>query len=417
MSLRSLLGGAMPRNGVRMQAPVPYVGKYRGVNLFNFGGDRGRLATHEELEQYGEVSTLFGVVSTLATSTALVNWRLFRKAASGLAEDRTEVTSPGQSAPLRIWKKPNQFMTSTRFVESFQQHIDLTGKAWWVVARAGSLPVEIWPVRPDRIYAVPSREDFIAGYVYCGPDGEQVPLLREDVISLLWPAPLDVYDGMGPLGSLNADIANEQAQRDWSQSFFENSANPGGIISETGPLDDDQFDELVERWARSHRGVSNAGRVAVLEQGKFTPLQYTQRDMQFVEGRQLTKQSILDAYAMPKFGIGDVQDVNRASAEASKAYIAESKTVPRLERIKDALNGPFLELFGQHETHEFDYDSPVPPDQETENGTLTARAGALADLIGIGFDPEEACDAVGLPRMKYDGWRRLGVSIGGQEGA
>jgi len=375
------------------------------------------MGTHEELETYGEVSTLFGVVSTLATTTALVNWRLYRKALSGLAEDRTEITNIKQSAPLRIWKQPNQFMTSTRFVESFQQHIDLTGKSWWVVARIGSLPTELWPVRPDRIYAVPSRQDFIAGYVYCGPDGEEVPLKREDVISLLWPAPLDVYDGMGPLGSLTADIGNEQAQREWSQAFFENSANPGGIISETGPLDDDQFDELVDRWNRSHRGTSNAGRVAILEQGKFTPLQYTQRDMQYVEGRQLTKQAILDAYAMPKFGIGDVQDVNRASAQASKEYLAESKIVPRLERIKDALNGPFLELFGQHETHEFDYDSPVPPNQEVENGTLSVQVSAVSTLVGAGFNPDDACDVVGIPRMKYDGWRRGGASDGQQAGA
>jgi HK97 family phage portal protein len=395
----------MPRD-VRAQAPVPYTTKWSSRNLFSFGGSRGRMDTHEELEQYGEVSTLFGVVSTLATSTALVNWRFFRKATSGLAEDRTEIINPKQSAPLRIWKQPNQWMTSTRFVETFQQHIDLTGKAWWVVARVGSLPVELWPVRPDRIYVVPSRDDFIAGFVYCGPDGEEVPLKREDVIPLIWPAPLDVYDGMGPLGSLTADIGNEQAQREWSQSFFENSANPGGIISETGPLDDTQFDELVDRWNRSHRGTSNAGRVAILEQGKFTPLQYTQRDMQYVEGRQLTKQAILDAYAMPKFGIGDVQDVNRASAEASKAYIAESKTVPRLERIKDALNGPFLALFGMDETHEFDYDSPVPPDQETQNGTLTAQVNAWAELVGAGVSPDDASDACGLPRMKYDGWRK-----------
>ncbi len=417
MSLRSLLGGAYRPRGPVAEAPVPYSSRYGGGGLLAGLGLGGkRLDTREELEQYGEVSTLFGVVSTLATSTALVNWRLYRKPRAGSAEDRTEVTNPRESAPLTIWRRPNQFFTGTRFVETFQQHIDLTGKAYWLVARAGNLPIELWPVRPDRIFPVPSQTEFIAGYIYVSPDGEQVPLKREDVIPLLWPAPLDVYDGMGPLGSLSADIEGEQAQRAWSASFFRNSANPGGIIEVPESLSDSQFDELVNRWNRQHRGISNAGRVAVLERAKFVPLQYTQRDMQFVEGRQLTKQSILDAYAMPKFGIGDVQDVNRASAEASKAYIAESKTVPRLERIKDALNGPFLELFGQQDTHEFDYDSPVPPDQDTENSTLTARVNAYTSLIDAGVDPAEAADAVGLPQMRVGEVRR-GPGTGSRTGA
>lgn len=407
MSLRSLLGGAYRPRGPVAEAPVPYSSRYGGSGLLAGLGLGGkRLDTREELEQYGEVSTLFGVVSTLATATALVNWRFYRKPRAGSAEDRVEVTNPRESAPLMIWRRPNMFFTGTRFVETFQQHVDLTGKAYWLVGRAGSLPIELWPVRPDRIFPVPSQQDFIAGYVYVSPDGEQVPLQREDVIPLLWPAPLDVYDGMGPLGSLSADIEGEQAQRSWSSSFFRNSANPGGVIEIQDSLSDPQFDELVARWERQHRGISNAGRVAILERGKFVSLQYTQRDMQFVEGRQLTKQSILDAYAMPKFGIGDVQDVNRASAEASKAYIAESKTVPRLERIKDALNGPFLQLFGQEETHEFDYDSPVPPDQETENGTLTARVNAYTALLDAGVSADEAADATGLPRMSVGEVRR-----------
>ena len=398
MSVRSLLGGAY--RPVRAQSPVPFTTKWRTNALGGLGlGTRGRMETAEELESYGQVAVLFGVVSTLATSTALVNWRLFRKPASATM-DAVEVTNPKESAPLMIWRQPNQFMTGTRFVETFQQHIDLTGKAWWVVARVGNMPVELWPVRPDRMYAVPSREDFIAGYVYVGADGEEVPLAREDVISLTWPAPLDIYDGMSPLSSLDADIDTDQAQREWSESFFRNSAQPGGIITGTGPMDDDQFDELVERWTRSHQGISNAGRVAILEQGTFTPLQYTQKDMQYVEGRELAKQAILDAYAFPKFGIGDVQDVNRASAEASKAYIAESKTVPRLERIKDALNGPFLSLFGMQDTHEFCYDSPVPPDQETENATLTAQVSAYTALVGAGVDPMDAAMVCGLPMMR-----------------
>lgn len=420
MSLRSLLGPSAERalsRRMRNEAPVPYTSRYQtGLGALGLlGRRRGGSDPGRELEQYGENGTLFGVVSTLATGVSLVNWRLYRKAASGLEEDRTEVTNPRESAPLAVWNKPNAFFSRQELVEGTQQHVDLTGEGWWVILRVMGVPVEIWPVRPDRMTPVPSIANFIAGYVYTSPDGEQVPLRLEDVIMIRWPSPLDIYRGMSPQPALAGDLDSEAAQREWSESFFRNSATPGGIIKDTGPLSDDQFDEIVERWNRSHRGITNAGRVAILEQGDFVPLSYTQKDMQFVETRGLTKQAILDAYGFPKFGIGDVEDVNRASAEASKAYIAESKTVPRLERIKGALNNDFLPMFGEGfaERYEFDYDNPVPPDIETENATTTAKTNAFVALITAGVDPDDAADLLDLPRMRVEARQPAPAGFGG----
>jgi HK97 family phage portal protein len=392
MSMRSLLGGIVA------DAPaVPYVSRWRNaLGRAQQSGSRGREG---QLALYSDSGTLYGVVSKLASSTSLVNWRLYRSAASGLEEDRTEVT---RHAALMVLNKPNQFMTRQELIESGQQHLDLAGEAWWVIVRTGKIPFELWPVRPDRMTPIESNTEFIAGYVYRSPDGEEVPLAREDVIMVRTPSPLDIYRGLSPLPALDDDLDNDRAQGQWSAAFFQNNANPGGVISVDRRLGEDDWEEMVTRWGAQHRGISNAGRVAVLEQATFTPISYTQRDMQFVESRNLTKQSILDAYGFPKFGLGDVDDVNRASAEASLALIAQTLTVPRLERWKGALNNDFLPQFGTTATGlEFDYDSPVPPDQELDNATLTAKVQAVVALVTAGFDADEACDTCDLPRMLF----------------
>ena len=396
MSIRSLFGGM-----VRNEQPVPYVSKYRSA----FAGRDGRSQSTraQELAQYGETGTLHGVVSKLASMTSLVQWRLYRSAASGLDEDRVEVT---RHAALLVWGRPNPFMPGQEYREISQQHLDLTGEAWWVLVRSrltGGTPYEMWPVRPDRIRPVESNTDFIAGYIYRSPDGEEVPLRREDVIMIRNPSPLDIYRGMSPLPSLATDLQGEEAQSTWNANFFRNSAQPGGVIEVDRRLGDDEWEEMVARWNQQHRGVSNAGRVAVLEQAKYVQYSYTQKDMQFVETRGLTKQAILDAYGFPKFGLGDVDDVNRATANASLAMMAQTLTVPRLERLKAAANFEFLPQFGAAAKGlEFDYEPPVPPDQEMDNLTLTAKTTALEVLTRSGFDADEACDAVGLPRMKFE---------------
>jgi HK97 family phage portal protein len=396
LSLRSLLGGIVAQSAL----PVPYVSKWR-TNLINMGMPGGNRGRAQQLAQYSEIGTLYGVVSKLASMVSLVNWHLYQSAKSGLEEDRIEVT---RHAAKMVWDQPNPFMPRQMYVEIGQQHEELAGEWWWVIARSqltGGAPIEMWPVRPDRMTPVESNTEFIAGYVYRSPDGEEVPLRREDVIMIRTPAPLDIYRGMSAVVPLEADLDAQETQSAWASSFFRNSAQPGGIVKVDRILQDEEFEQMVTRWEQQHQGITNAGRVAVLEQADFIPLAYTQKDMQFVESRGMTKQAILDAYGFPKFGLGDVDDVNRATAAASLALMAQTLTVPRLERIKGALNNDFLPMFGPTAAGlEFDYDNPVPPDQESDNQTLTAKTGAFKTLIDTGVDADEAADACGLPRMK-----------------
>lgn len=396
MSLRSLLGGIVAQSSA---PPVPYVSRWRN-SLTTIGMSSGNRGRAEQLAEYGANGTLYGVVSKLASMTSRVEWKLYQKAASGLEEDRTEVT---RHAALMVWTRPNGFMPWQEFSEVSQQHLDLAGEAWWVIVRAFNTPIEMWPIRPDRMTPVESNTDFIAGYIYTSPDGEKVPLAREDVIMIRTPAPLDIYRGMSAVVPLESDLDAQGTQSAWASSFFRNAAQPGGIIEVDRVLQDEEFEEMVTRWAQQHQGVSNAGRVAILEQAKFTPLSYSQRDMQYVESRGFTKQAILDAYGFPKFGLGDVDDVNRATAQASLALMAETLTVPRLDRLKAAANFEFLPMFGPTTKNlELDYVNPVPPDAETENATLTAKTAAWATLVREGADPDEAADVVGLPRMKVE---------------
>jgi hypothetical protein len=218
------------------------------------------------------------------------------------------------------------------------------------------------------------------------------------------PNPLDPYRGMGPVQTVLVDIGAEQAAAEWNRNFFRNSAEPGGIIEVEKTLSDDEFAEHLDRWREQHRGVTNAHRVALLEGGmKWVDRKYTNRDMEFTSLRAMSSTKLREAFGMPKFAVGDVEDVNRATAEASKAWFAEQLTVPRLERWKGALNNDLLRLYNATDTLEFDYDNPVPPDAEAENAHLTARSGAAKTLVDAGYDPAEVLETVGLPEMTHVG--------------
>ncbi|SFY52054.1 phage portal protein [Streptomyces sp. F-1] len=395
---RTLLG-ALLNKASTAQTPVPLASRAQS-NGRMFGTGRSAEAQMRAMTATG---TLFAIVDRTSNATALVDWKLYRKAKSGRAEDRTEVTS---HAALDLWNRPNQFMPRQEFVESQQQHFDLTGEAWWVISRAKGvrLPLEMWPVRPDRMQPIPDRDNFLSGYVYTSPDGEQVPLELDEVIQLRRPNPLDPYRGLSPVLSILPDLDTSRYAAEWSRAFFFNSAEPGGLIQVDQRLSDDEFNELRDRWNEQHRGVANAHRVAILEQGEWVDRTISQRDMQFVELRGATSDAIRGAYGISKTAIGDFEDINRASALAAKSWFAEQQTVPRLERIKAALNNELLPMFGPTtQGLEFDYEPPTPPDPEIEAQQLTARANAAAALVTAGFEAAGTLSAVGLPDIAYVG--------------
>ncbi|MEU4804322.1 phage portal protein [Actinosynnema sp. NPDC023587] len=396
--MRSLFGrlGA-PVN----QPPVPYTQRSTRSGLAGlFGGGTSTTKT-AALNAYRGVGTLFGIVNRTSNATSQVDWHLYRKAKSGKKEDRVEVTS---HAALDLWNRPNPFMPRQEFVETSQQHVDLAGESPWVVAydqRARNLPLELWPVRPDRMEPDPHPDKFLTGWKYTDPDGGEIPLGLKEVIHLRMPDPIDPFRGFGPVQSILVDLDSSRYTSEWNRNFFRNSAEPGGILEVDKRLSDEEFDEMTTRWNEQHRGVANAHRVAVIEQGKWINRTFTMRDMQFAELRGVARDTIMEAFGFPKPLLGIVEDVNRANADAGEYVFAKWLVVPRLERIKGALNNDLLPLYGDTARDlEFDYDSPVPDDDDAENAARESKTNAFKILVDAGVEPDDAAEIVGLPRMR-----------------
>lgn len=379
------------------KAPVPYIGR-GGVTI----PWRTPTGAEAQMRAMGSVGTLFAIVHRLSNATAQVEWNLYRQARPG--EDSGEREQVTRHLALDIWNKPNAFYSRQEFVETFQQHVDLTGEGWWVIARnkRAKLPLELWPVRPDRMAPIPDPDEFLTGYTYTTPDGTQIELEVDEVVQLKMPNPLDPYRGMGPVQTLLTDLDATKYSAEWNRNFFLNSAEPGGVIEFEKRLGDGEFKEMVTRWGEQHKGVANAHRVAIIEQGKWIDRKYTNRDMQFTELRQLASETIREAFGFPKPMLGTVEDVNRANAEAAEVVFARWLIVERLERIKQVLNTRFLPLFGASGSGlEFDYASPVPEDREADNNELVAKSNAAALLSTAGWNAADVLETVGLPPMAF----------------
>jgi HK97 family phage portal protein len=379
-----------------------------GLRFPLIGGPAGR---EQYLRAYARNGTVFSIVSLLAEAAAKPTWHLYQKpkqdgrvrytTADQGSDQRVEVL---QHAAVKLWNTPNSFHTGFEFREGSNQHEELTGETFWVLDRENGLnfPTSIWYVRPDRMTPVPSPEDYLVGWIYTGPSGEQVPLTLDDVILEKRPDPLDSYRGTGPVASIMANIDQLDYATQYQRNLFLNGADPGGLISTPNKLSEPEFDELVARWREGHQGVARAGRVGILENGAtWTPSGQTNKDLEYANLRLNNRDELREAWRVHKHMLGTVDDVNRANAETAEEIFNDTLALPRLDRRRDTLNCKLLPMFGATgEGVEFDYEPPVVLDREQDNLELTAKCNGWAALVAAGADPHDAAEVVGLPDMK-----------------
>ena len=236
---------------------------------------------------------MFAIVSLLAQSSASPKWHLYKKqpqdgrrrytTADQGSDQRVEVIT---HAALSLWNKPNDFHSGFEFREGANQHEELTGETIWVLNReATTFPTSMWYVRPDRMDPVPDPDDFLLGWMYTGPNGEQVPLQLDEVIIEKLPDPLDPFRGAGPVASILPNIEQQNYATQYQRNLFLNGADPGAIIQLDKKLTDREWDEFVDRWRESHQGIARAGRVGVLENGAtwVSPAGTSNKDMEYGE--------------------------------------------------------------------------------------------------------------------------------------
>ncbi len=396
--MRSLVGSLV---NARRAAPATVRRASTAVSSF-FGADNDRARL---MGAMAEVGTVYAIVDRIVSGMSSVEWHLYRRAKSGKDEDRIEITS---HAALDLLNKPNPFMTRKQMFQVCQQHHELTGELDIMINFVGKLPVELWPVRPDRIKPVPAGSIYpgdIAGYLYMPADrnGEVWPLENRELLRALRPNPLDPYNGLGPVQSILTDIDSSKYSAEWNKNFFLNSAEPGGIIQVEGRLSDDRFEELRARWSEQHKGVAKAHRVAIIEEGsQWVDRKMTQRDMEFTALSGLSRDKILEAFGMPKSMLGIVEDVNRANAETSEYVFAKWIETPRLDDWKELLNFKLLPMYAGGEELEFDYDSPVPENSDQANAAISVKWSAAVSAVGAGFEPAEMLEALELPAVSFE---------------
>ena len=251
---------------------------------------------------------LYGCMNRITQDIGKLPFSLKHHQANGIWMDEQ---NPAWSPVLR---KPNGYQTAQQFRESWILSKLMDGNTYVLKVRDEANKVRaLYVLDPCRVEPMISEAGRVFYRVnYPGANN----LLPADYPGgqLMLPASEVIHDRINPfhhplLGVPPLSAAAIAAGKNIrilrnSAAFFENSANPGGLVAGPAGLSEADADKLQNFFNTSFTG-DKSGKIAVIGADlKFTPFAFKAADSQLVEQMRYSDEQICQPFGVPPFKIG-----------------------------------------------------------------------------------------------------------------
>ncbi len=301
-----------------------------------------------------QLSWVYSAVSLVAKTTAsLANFQVM----GVTGEDKKQIVNHEFEQLLRT-PNPYQFDSQFEFVEAMTGFLTLSGNCYMFLnALSPKLPpAEMYLLRPDRVMVVPDKTKFIKGYLF-EVDGIRIPFDRDEVVHLKNFHPLNDWYGLSAIEAISLAAESDFKQQVWNRNFFDKQhAKPQGALAYADNINDTDWDRQKNEMKEEHGGTQR--RVLMLRgvgKGGVQWLQMgiSQKDMEFLQGRQFNKEEIYQALAPGLLSILD-KNTTEANSTAGEKTLREYCIFPILKRVQEKWTAKILPRYGEGLIGEFE---------------------------------------------------------------
>lgn len=303
---------------------------------------------------------------------------------------------------LDLWRKPNPWDSMFEFLEATMIFNQVNGTAfwhaddgsprtmhngnWWVIPEGE--PLNLWVLRPDRIWIEPSVTEYISAYKY--DVGGQITYIHPSLIRHYKRFhPLRDFEGLSPNEPANFAVTSDVAAQRSNVSLYKNSMRLSGIVeSDAETVDEDQLSLMEKEMREKYTGSPDkAHQLAFLWSGfKYRELGMNMRDAEFIEAQKMNRMRIFGVFGVHP-AVVLAEDVNLANAKIGEYVTLKYTVAPALERIASDMGG-LMELWKDAPPAEAHFVGVVPQDREAEAKVAVAKGQATESFIRA-LGPEE----------------------------
>lgn len=343
-----------------------------------------------------QLSAVFACARVLSESFAILPFRLYKPRVGG---GRQRVTDHWLYRLMA--KAPNRWQTPFEWREMMQGHLALRGNAFNQIVEDGRGGIaELLPLHPDRI-SLEMVSEYGYRYRYTRGDGSQVYFTPDQVWHIRGMSG-DGFLGYNPIEIARESLGEALQYQSYSSRFYANNARPPMWIEYPGKFVDKTARETFRETLQSAQTGMNRGKTLVLDQGmKLHDVNVNQKDMQFIEARQMKVPEIARLFRVPPHKIGDLSKATFSNIEQQAIEFWQDTMQPWAERWESSIE---CKLLGPESGLEVEFDM-----RAMMRGDSVARAKYIHNMVldGVltrnegremeGFDPIEGLDEPLVP--------------------
>jgi HK97 family phage portal protein len=287
------------------------------------GGSNSHSGKHVTEDSALTLSSVLSAVVLLSESIASLPLSVYR------SEGGVKLVAK-EHAAHRALRTPNTHFTSFTFIQVLVKHLLLNGNAYALITRrAGGISLS--PIEPRKVKVVVKENSVtyqVGNVTYKESDMLHFKGLSNDGII-----------GLSPITLAREAIGNALAVDEYGARFFSQGGTMSGILEVPGALSDTAFNRLKGSFKEKYHGSKNSHETVVLEEGaKYTRLNLSNEDAQFLDAKRFTVLEVARIFRIPPHLLGELSRATHSNVEQENLNYLTYTLQPWIIRIEQELN-------------------------------------------------------------------------------
>lgn len=262
-----------------------------------FAGGPTAAGIHVTPDTALRTAAVYRCVELLASLPAFLPLQVYRRHPSGVGADAA-TDHPNHQL---LFHQPNDWQVSYQWRQAMGTSLFLRGNGYSAVVwnKDGAIDKIVF-LHPDRVQVYVDQEGIPVYRVRAHPVLGPWLWLSRFEMHHLWVNSTNGYIGIGPIETTRETIGLAQGAEEYGARLFSNGAQVSGILSLPAGIAKEAKEAAKLSWQEAHRGVGQAHGTAVLPgETKFTPIQMTSVDAQWLEMRKFSVEDIGRIFGVP----------------------------------------------------------------------------------------------------------------------
>jgi len=285
--------------------------------------------------------------AALASAAVWACCRLISTSIAALPTNLFEITPDGKEPALKhplyrfLTYSPNTMMPMQQWLQPTLLGLLLYGNSYTWVDRMDGEVVGIWPLNAARVSMMLNLDGSFS-YYYSDARGKAITFTDAEIIHFRL-FTMDGYFGLPPLIYHQQTIGLAAASAAFATSLYANGGRPGGVLEYPNALKQEQIDRIRDSWQAIHGGPTNAGRIAILEEGmKYSAITIPPEQLQYIQEQKFSVEQIARIFGVPPHMIGAMDKPTYASVEQQSLEFLRYTLYPYVRCLEQSVDKSLL---------------------------------------------------------------------------